>query len=135
MRNTPLHVNEESAILTGQRQGRIWYGRLRRWRAGQPASVDFDWAWVLEREERRGDILGFYHTHPAGLITPSSRDVRTMQAWVTCLGKPLLCVIESGPSLVAYIFETDEAEGRLLAETHRFTRNVVVGVDEEKGQT
>ena len=60
-------MNEECAILIGWRQGRIWYGRLRQRHEGQPASVEFDWAWVWERDERHGDVTGFYHTHPVWL--------------------------------------------------------------------
>jgi hypothetical protein len=120
---------EKSAILTGQCRGRIWYVRLRQLNVGESASVEFDWAWVLEREERYGDVLGFYHTHPPGLTTPSGRDVRTMRAWVSCLGKPLLCVLESDANLRAYVFETDEDDGVPLAEIQRFPRNVMVGVN------
>jgi len=122
------HFRESSAILTGQRRGRIWHVRLRKFGSGKPTSVEFDWAYVLEREERYGDIVGFYHTHPVGLITTSRRDVQTMRAWVSCLGKPLLCVIASGATLSAYVFETDDDAGTPLAEIQRFPRNVMVGV-------
>jgi len=122
-------MNEVVAVLVGQRQGCIWYGRLRQRQEGGPASVEFDWAWVLEREERRGDVIGFYHTHLSGLTTPSQRDVRTMRAWVSCFGKPLLCVIQCGATLAAYLFETDEDGGLPLAEVQRFPRHVVVGVE------
>jgi proteasome lid subunit RPN8/RPN11 len=121
--------HEQCAILTGQHRGHIWYGRLRQFQSGEPASVEFDWAWVLKREEHYGDVLGFYHTHPAGLTTPSGRDVRTMHAWVSCLGKSLICVIESNSNVTAYIFETDEDDGSPLAEIQRFPRNVIVGVN------
>lgn len=106
---------EESAVLVGSRQGQTWYGVLRRWRKGQPASVDFDWDWVLEREEDHGDVLGFFHTHPAGLTQPSSRDVRTMCAWVSSFGKPMICVIASGQAIAAYLFTSDEDDGQRLA--------------------
>jgi hypothetical protein len=96
------------------------------WQVGQPASVEFDWNWALEREERRGDVLGFYHTHPAGLVTPSWRDIKTMQAWVTCLGKPLLCLIKRDSTLAAYLFQTDEDEGCRLAEAQQFPRSVII---------
>jgi hypothetical protein len=116
-------------VLVGQHRGRIWVGRLQQRQEGQPTSVEFDWKWVLAREERYGDILGFYHTHPAGLAKPSERDVCTMRAWVSCLGKPLLCVIESGVALGAYSFASDEDDGQALAEVERFPRKVVVAVD------
>lgn len=126
MGNAADAVNEISAVLVGHRRGNLWYSRLVRWQMGQPASVEFEWEWVLEREERRGDILGFYHTHPRGPLTPSGRDVRTMRAWASCLGKPLLCLIESNAALAAYLFENDEAEGQRLTEAQRFPRNVMI---------
>lgn len=122
-----MSKNEICYIITGQRRGRLWYGRLQRRQVGQPASVEFDWAWVMDREERRGDVLGFYHTHPTGLAKPSRRDIRTMQGWVSCLGKPLLCLIDSQTALAAYIFQSDEDEGAALAEVQRFPRNVIIG--------
>jgi hypothetical protein len=125
--------NEISYVLVGQRRGRIWYGRLRQRQAGQPASVEFDWNWVLAREERFGDVLGFYHTHPAGPAAPSNRDLRTMRAWVSCLGKPLLCLIQAGDNLAAYSFATDEDDGQPLAEVERFPRNAIVAVEDKGG--
>ena len=127
--------NEICYVLVGQRQGRIWYGRLRQRQAGQLASVEFDWDWVLGREERYGDVLGFYHTHPAGMAAPSDRDLRTMRAWVSCLGKPLLCLIQAGGTLTAYAFATDEDDGRPLVEVERFPRNAIVAVEATGGGT
>lgn len=118
-------ANEVCYVLTGRCKGVTWRGRLRQGRVGGASSVEFDWAWVLEREDCRRDVIGFYHTHPAGLTAPSQRDVRTMRAWVSCLGKPLLCVIESGDELAAFLFETDESDGVSLAKVQRFPRSVV----------
>ncbi len=129
MGNSASRVNEACAILIGQRRGRIWYGRLWQRQVGKPASVEFDWAWVLEREELYGDVLGFYHTHPLGLPTHSERDARTMRAWTGCFGKPLLCIIESGDELNAYVFQTDEDDGRRLDEVQRFPRGVTIAVE------
>lgn len=127
-----MAAHEISYVLIGQRRNRIWVGRLRQRQTGQPASVEFDWNWVLEREERQGDVLGFYHTHPAGAAVPSGRDVRTMRAWVSCLGKPLLCVIESDDTLAAHLFATDEDSGHALEDVERFPRNVIVAVAPRK---
>ncbi len=126
-----MAVHEISYVLIGQRRGRIWIGRLRRRQTGQPASVEFDWSWVLEREDRHRDVLGFYHTHPAGTAVPSARDVRTMRAWVSCLGKPLLCVIETDDALAAHLFATDEDSGQALDEVQRFPRNMIVALAPE----
>jgi proteasome lid subunit RPN8/RPN11 len=95
---------------------------------GDPASVQFDWAWVLDREERRGDILGFFHTHPPEGSQPSQRDVRTMRAWVSCLGKPLLCLISSEDTLNGYLFTDDEDRGQPVGEVELFPRKVIVAV-------
>ncbi len=118
--------NEISYIITGKQQQNFWYGRLQQRQIGQPTSVEFDWLWVLEREERRGDILGFYHTHPNALIRPSQRDIKTMRAWVSCLGKPLLCLLKSDLSLMAYIFQSDEDKGQQSLEVERFPRNIII---------
>jgi len=126
-------MNETVAVLVGQRRGRIWYGRLRQRQGDGPAPVELDWAWALEREERRGDVIGFYHTHPSELTTPSQRDVRTMRAWVSCFGKPLLCVIESGDVLTAYVFRTDEDDGQPVDEIEQFPRGVIVAVGRSHG--
>ncbi len=126
MKKAGITPNEESGILVGSRRGNVWLGRLQRRRQGGPSSVDFDWAWVLEREERRGDVIGFWHTHPFGFEGPSHRDIRTMQGWVSCLGKPLLCLIQGQNSLTAYIFQTEEDLGRRLAEEQRFERGIMV---------
>lgn len=87
---------ERSAILISD-------GRLVRWRAGGAAHVDFDWAWVLRREEEKGDVAGFFHTHPPGFSSMSGRDRRTMQAWATCFGKPLVCAVRCGRAVRAWV--------------------------------
>jgi len=126
--NPTSQMKEEVAVLIGQRRGRLWHGRLRQRQVGKPTSVEFDWAWVLGREECRGDVIGFYHTHPPGLTTPSQRDVRTMRAWVGCFGKPLLCVIESAGVLTGSVFADDKANGIRLDEIQWFPPNIIVGV-------
>src|SRR5512135_3705053 len=121
--------SEESGVLVGSRRGAIWLGRLCQRRQGGASSVEFDWSWVLEREERQGDVIGFWHTHPFGLAGPSRRDIRTMRAWVDCLGKPLLCLIEVPGLIVACLFEADQEAGRPLAEAQRFERGRLVIVE------
>ena len=110
-------MNEHCWILIGafKEEEDAWLVQPVRQVVGQPASVEADWAWTLAREEATGDVAGFAHTHPIGAGTvPSGRDQRTMQAWCTALGKPLLCLIDEGDSLnnpSAYVFEDDQSEG------------------------
>jgi proteasome lid subunit RPN8/RPN11 len=92
--------------------------------------VEFDAAWVLKREEDRGDVVGFYHTHPAALPEPSVRDVRTMRAWTSSLGKPLLCLVESGGQPSAFRFDDDRSDGVNLAACELLPHGVVVVYDE-----
>jgi proteasome lid subunit RPN8/RPN11 len=96
---------------------------------GKPASVEFDAAWALHREETKGDVVGFYHTHPAGPPTPSQRDLRTMRAWAGSFGKPLLCLIESEGSLAAFRFDDDVSDGVLLADCVLLQRRIVIAFD------
>lgn len=86
--------NEICYILIGKRIGRFWFGRLVKKVIGSPGSVEFDWEWVLKREEEKGDVIGFWHSHPSGEIELSFRDSHTTIAWETCFYKPLLCVIQ-----------------------------------------
>ncbi len=136
MRKSRINPNEESGVLVGTRKGDIWLGRLFKRRQGGPSSVEFDWSWVIEREEKRGDVIGFWHTHPFGFSGPSRRDVRTMHGWVDCLGKPLLCLIEVPVGLAAYLFERGEDAGTLLAEVQRFERGfmVILGGKRHEGE-
>lgn len=106
------------ALIGGYDEERqIWQVQLCREVSGQPASVEADWKWALTNEEGSGNLAGFAHTHPAGAGTrPSARDIRTMQAWCSALGKPLLCLIGEGDALAdpdGYVFENDQSDGTL----------------------
>lgn len=95
--------NEIAYILVGRKSNSLLFARLLKRTKGTSTSVEFDWEWVLEREEKKGDILGFYHTHLHGLSI-SGRDVRTMMAWASCLGKSLFCMIASSFRNRTYLF-------------------------------
>ena len=123
---------EHAWILVGRRKGRVWYARRIGRYAGEPASVEFDGAAVLVREERKRDVVGFLHTHPVSEATPSRRDLDTMRAWVSAFGKPLLCVIEGTDGLAGYRFDDDESRGERLVSVELFPRGVVIGVDAEQ---
>ncbi len=103
---------ERCWVLTGAQDGVArWRFRRRKKSAGEVASVEAAWEWALDREERFGDVIGFFHTHPRGAgAEPSSRDVRTMSAWCSAFGKPLLCVIAAEKMLNGYLFS--HADGK-----------------------
>jgi proteasome lid subunit RPN8/RPN11 len=91
--------------------------------------VRFEGLCVLKREETRRDVLGFYHTHPDGPPGPSGRDIRTMRAWCSALGKPLVCLIASPTGTAGYRFDDDASRGVPMAAVELFPRGVVIGVD------
>lgn len=108
---------ERSWVLVGQAEGQGWRVRACRVSSGQPHQVEADWRWALAREEARGDVAGFLHTHPPGGTTqPSARDHETMKAWCSAFGKPLLCLIRCGRKLSAWLFTpTDTSPQPLTA--------------------
>jgi proteasome lid subunit RPN8/RPN11 len=77
------------------------------------AAVEFDYKTVYEREDRYSDVVGFYHTHPPGLNSMSQTDVDTMEQWAKCLGKSLICLIETDTQINGWRFYKDEA-GKIL---------------------
>jgi proteasome lid subunit RPN8/RPN11 len=99
---------------------------------GEIASVHFDAAGVLSREEKNGDVVGFYHTHPAGEPTPSQRDLRTMRAWAGSFGKPLLCLIESDGQLAGYRFDDDESSGVRVTACELLRGGKILAFDDGK---
>ena len=94
--------NQICHILIGKRIGRFWFGQLVKKRIGDLTSVEFDWDWVLKREENRGDIIGFWQTHEID-IRPSSRDIETMLAWMRCFGKTLVCIFQTENYRASYL--------------------------------
>ena len=122
-------------MLLGQHRGRIWYCRRARSSSGERTNVHFDGAWVLGREEKHRDVVGFLHSHPEGPATPSRRDVRTMRAWCSAFGKPLLCLIAGLGRIHGYCFEDDESDGKPLSLIEMFALRggVVIGVDADGG--
>jgi proteasome lid subunit RPN8/RPN11 len=110
-------MNEICWALLGSydAEERIWQVIPYRKVEGNTASVEADWEWALTREENQGDLMGFFHTHPVGVgVSPSDRDVRTMQAWCSALGKPLVCLIVEGDGSgipEGVVFIDDESVG------------------------
>ena len=120
---------EEAWVLVGRRRGRVWLMRKIGYAAGSVVSVEFHGASALVREERKGDVVGFLHTHPSSTAQPSRRDLVTMRAWVAAFGKPLLCLIRGTDGLKAYRFDDDASAGQLMATAEEFPRGVLVAVD------
>lgn len=128
-------VVERCWVLVGQRRGRIWHCRRVRPSSGERTRVRFDGAGVLSREEKYHDVIGFMHSHPDGPAAPSERDVRTMRAWCSAFGKPLLCLIVAPGAIRGYRFDDDESVGEALSLVEMFTLRggVVIGVEADGG--
>jgi hypothetical protein len=60
---------ERCWTLVGTYENGTWHALKRRRVNGKPASVEVDWEWTLKREDKRGDVIGFAHTHPSGAGT------------------------------------------------------------------
>ena len=101
---------------------------------GAKASVEFDGLAALYREEHRRDVMGFFHTHPDGPPYPSARDIRTMRAWCSAFGKPLLCAIASPLGLAAFQFSDDRSDGMPMLAVEIFPRGVLIGVEPDGEQ-
>jgi hypothetical protein len=69
-----------------------------------PALVEFNYQSVYNREDRYKDVVGFYHTHPSGMNYMSKTDIETMIQWVKCLGKTLVCLIQTDTKLSGWLF-------------------------------
>ncbi len=105
-----MNCNEECWMITGKIDKKLWHGHLERMSSGDPVSVAFDADDVIKRDEILHDLVGFCHTHPTFIAYPSSRDIKTMGAWVNCLGKSLLCLIKGTDGLRGYWFDDDGGE-------------------------
>lgn len=125
----PAAAVEQCWTILGRRRGRIWLGRRARPTAGERTRVTFDGPWALAREERRRDVIGFLHTHPDGPPRPSARDVRTMRAWCSAFGKPLLCLIQAPESLRGFLFRDEQSAGEEVSQVEIFHRGAVVVVE------
>lgn len=95
---------EKCWILYGFKFKKIIYGYQKYESEGTISSVDFDWEKALYR---RKYIVGFNHTHPGGLNSPSSTDDLCMTGWVKTLGKPLICGIIGNDQKI-YIYKRME---------------------------
>jgi len=125
---------EECWILVGRRHAGAWRARRVRYRCGEPAQVMADGAWALKREETRGDVLGFFHTHPMGGLRPSVRDVRTMRAWCDAFGKSLICVIATPHAIGGWRFDDYQSDGETLASVELSGKNTLIATENSHGR-
>lgn len=105
LKNRYGNQKEIAYVLIGEIKDGIVLARMMWKTRGTETSVLFDGAKVLEREEKHGDLVGFYHTHPEGFTQPSKRDDDTMISWSFCFGKPLLCVVGTSVGLRAWVYD------------------------------
>ena len=128
-RSSARSLVENCWTLIGRRRGRIWCARRIRRSAGTSTTVAFDAKAVLDREEDRGDVVGFFHTHLHSDPQPSRRDVDTMRAWCSAFGKPLLCVIAGRTETAAFRFDDSNSTGVRLTKVEMFPRGVVLAAE------
>jgi hypothetical protein len=122
-----MRQNEESWILTGGCLKRLFWGHLSHRSEGHPGAVGFPYQWVMEREKKVGDVIGFAHTHPGFLASPSMRDDATMAQWVLSFGKSLICLIEGINGLRGYLYYDDERDPIAMPIIKRFG-DLIVGI-------
>jgi len=69
-----------------------------------PGLVEFNYQTVMRYEDDSNmEVIGFFHTHPHNCAYMSQTDIDTMQAWIACFGRPLLCVIGCDLSIAQHI--------------------------------
>lgn len=119
---------EVGYVLIGETKCGIWHARMMWRRTGTQTSVDFDWQQVMDREEKFSDVIGFYHTHPSGFESPSARDDKTMSAWSTCFGKPLLCLISERQQIRGWIYDAREDTRSEVSKIERFRKDWIVAI-------
>ena len=105
---------EQSWAILGKRNSATLVGTLVDQFVGTPTQVEVFYEDLLAREEAKGDIAGFYHTHPTFKATPSDLDDKTMVSWVISLGKPLISVIQGTDGVFAQVYFTNG--GKVVAE-------------------
>ncbi len=120
---------EIAYVLLGETRDGAWHAKMMWRRTGQPASVDFDWQKVMTREETKGDVVGFFHTHPSGFCEPSGRDDKTMMAWSTCFGKPLLCLIDDGDGMRGWVYDYKSGSKTVVQQVTKFKGNWLVVIE------
>ncbi len=130
MANTTITTKEIAYVLAGESRDGILLAKMLWKSKGSETSVQFDWKRVLEREESKGDLVGFFHTHPDGFTNASQRDDQTMESWSFCFGKPLLCVIGTSAGLRAWIYDASSGALKIkeIKDLRVFRNNFLVAI-------
>lgn len=100
--------NEQCWILSGKVQGNLWWAKPLIEGSGCPVSVEFNYDRSMKQEEK-GKLVGWAHTHPSFLAVPSNRDHATMKVWVLSLGHSLVCVIKGIDGTRSWWYLDDES--------------------------
>lgn len=101
---------EQVWFVYGLKIGPFYFGFLEYQNDGEPCQVKFDplkaffGKKILGRIKSNKRMLGFYHSHPSGIISPSSTDDATMDAWVKAMGKDMLCGIMAGEQQTCFVY-------------------------------
>ncbi len=115
--------DEESYILVGDLYGPAWVTSAISYELGIPARVGFNHELVRRDPDR---VIGWIHTHPSMIASPSATDISTMNAWVVAEGRPFVCCIQGADGLRCFWFFDDEqpfVEGYV-----RMVKKRIVGV-------
>ena len=107
-------MNEVYNLIVGKKICNKYIGFGVNSNEGNPVQVSFRYEDVIKYEDSLLDVIGFYHTHPNFQAYPSSTDVKTMRGWVSCLGRPLLCVIEGVDSCNFWWMKQDGSSFEML---------------------
>ncbi|MBI4863038.1 MAG: Mov34/MPN/PAD-1 family protein [Candidatus Riflebacteria bacterium] len=98
------HVKSEVGwVLVGFQDDDLVVARRVMQASGAATSVRLDSARILSREEKQGDVVGFWHTHPAGLIRESGQDRETLGAFCRSFGKSLVSIVETDGSASGWV--------------------------------
>jgi hypothetical protein len=105
--NNEVYLGLVGKWLYFSRKRKVWIAKGLWSNSGSPFHVDFNPRNIINREINHQDIIGFYHTHIRMPGYPSSTDITTMNSWVNCLGKPLICLINGNSGLKCYYWVDD----------------------------
>jgi len=98
---------EKCWFIYGIKIKKIYIGIIVKHSNGKRAGVKFNWKKIYNSKY----LIGFFHTHPGHNIRYSCTDRDTMNAWVFCLWRDLICGIWSEDKSInnCYLFKTNKS--------------------------